>query len=118
MLLGGFILPVSGVAEGMSYAMIGHWSSAAMGTTAELNRLYYQTVGDEPAVVEDNPLLEQVNYDPSVYDSDPRPKSAAESRDDRRGPIARYLGIQVLITGLFLGGTVFFQWRKDAGWRR
>jgi hypothetical protein len=115
MLLGGFILPVSGVAEGMSYAMIGHWSSASMGTTAELNRLYFQTVGDESSR---DPLLEQVNYDPSIYDSDPGPKTASESRADRREPLLRYLGIQVLMTALFLGGTVFFQWRKDAGWRR
>lgn len=118
MLLGGFILPVSGVAEVMSYAMIGHWSSASMGTTAELNRLYYQTIENEPGGAQDNPLLEQVNFDPSVYDSDPRPKSAAESRVDRRGPLTNYLAIEVLMTALFLGGTLFFQYRKDRGWRR
>ena len=118
MLLGGFILPASGVAEVMSYGMIGHWSSAAMGTTAELNRLYYQTVGEDPGALDDNPLLEQVNFDPGTYDSDPGPKSEAQSREDRRGPWLRYLGIEVMMMAVFLGGTLYFQWRKDSGWRR
>lgn len=118
MLLGGFILPVDGVAEGLSYTMVGRWSSAAMGTTAELNRLYYQTVdevGDGPG---DDPVLEQVNFDPDMYDSDPGPKSEEQSREDRQPLLLRYWAILAGMTGLFLAGTLFFQWRKDSGRRR
>lgn len=118
MLLGGFILPVDGAAEGLSYTMVGRWSSAAMGTTAELNRLYYQTVDDGGGGPTDDPVLEQVNFDPDFYDTDPGPKSAEQSREDRRPLLLRYWAILAGMTSLFLAGTLFFQWRKDSGRRR
>ncbi len=114
MLLGGFVLPVNGVAEVMSYGMVGHWSSTAMGTTAELNRLYYQTLEREPGTLEENPLLKQVNFDPQTYDTDPGPKSAAESRADRQPRLLLYWGILGGMTATFLAGALVLQSRKDA----
>jgi ABC-type multidrug transport system ATPase subunit len=118
MLLGGFVLPVAGAAEVMSYGMVGNWSSKAMGTTAELNRLYYDTIEQDPEAFQDNPLLEQVNFDPDNYDTDPRPKGEAQSRTDRRPRLVTYWGILSGMMVLFLAGTLFFQWRKDRGWGR
>ena len=117
MLLGGFVLPVDGVAEVLSYGMVGHWSSTAMGTTADLNRLYFQTIERDPGAFQDNPLLEQVNFAPDIYDTDPGPKSEAQSRADRRPRLLLYGGILAGMTALFLAGTFAFQWRKDVGWR-
>ncbi len=118
MLLGGFVLPVDGATELLSYGMIGRWSSTAMGTTADLNRLYFQTIEREPGAFEDNPLLEQVNFDPDIYDTDPGPKSEAQSRADRRPRLLLYWEILGGMTAFFLAGTFAFQWRKDVGWRR
>jgi hypothetical protein len=88
-----------------------------MGTTADLNRLYFQTIERDPGAFQDNPLLEQVNFDPDIYDTDPGPKSEAQSREDRRPRLLLYGGILGGMTALFLAGTFAFQWRKDVGWR-
>lgn len=68
--LAGLIFPLQGEAQWLSYPTFTRWSVQAMGTTADLNRQYYQSLVSAPPGI--RPVLLGAltsGYDPAFYDS-------------------------------------------------
>ncbi len=117
MLLAGALFALPSSVDFLSNATIGKWGVNALGTTADLNRMYYTAAADIPDDPRIAALVGQIVFDPDNYDDDPGLKSVTEGRESRQTHLLRnwmvLLGWIVLFTGLACGA----QYRKDRVWR-
>src|SRR5215211_844342 len=113
MLLAGALFALPGSVDFLSNATIGKWAVNALGTTADLNRMYYAAAADLPSDDRVAALLGQVVFDPDSYDDDPGPKSIAAARESRRPHLLKTWAVLFgWVTG-FVALACAAQWRKD-----
>jgi hypothetical protein len=119
-LLAGLIFPLHGPTEALSYATVSKWATDSLGTTADLNRLYYQYLASAPPGI--RPALRPAaldTYRPANYDQISGPRAAytpASHLASRRAHLTgRWLILLLLISG-FVGLTCYIQAQKDKDW--
>lgn len=116
-ILAGIIFPLDNEAEYLGYVTISKWSIDSLGTSADINRLFYPIYG--PVAKGLGGTFVPTNYDdnPSAQKYPPAVKPTAINTQASRQPhLLRRWGIQF---GIFVGLIVvacFFQWSKD--WAR
>ncbi len=117
MLLAGALFALPSSVDFLSNATIGKWGVNALGTTADLNRMYYAAAANLPEDPRIAALVGQIVFDPDSYDDDPGPKSVVEGKESRQTHLLRnwavLLGWIVFFTGLAYAA----QRRKDRAWR-
>jgi ABC-type multidrug transport system ATPase subunit len=118
MLLAGALFALPGSVDFLSNATIGKWAVNALGTTADLNRMYYAAAADLPNDDRVTALLGQVVFNPDSYDDDPGPKSIASARESRRPHLLKTWTVLLAWVAGFLALACAAQWRKDRVWRR
>jgi ABC transport system ATP-binding/permease protein len=118
MLLAGALFALPGSVDFLSNATIGKWAVNALGTTADLNRMYYAAAADLPSDDRVRALLGQVVFDPHSYDDDSGPKSIEAARESRRPHLLKTWAVLVGWVVGFIGLACAAQWRKDRVWRR
>ncbi len=116
MLLAGALFALPAQVDVMSNATIGKWAVNALGTTADLNAMYYAGAADLPDDPKVTALLGQVVFDPHSYDDDPGPKTPEASRASRRPHLLKQWGVLAAWEFLFLGLTCLTLKRKDRIW--
>ncbi len=115
-ILAGLIFPLEGVSKTLSFATISRWSVESLGTTANLDKLYYQAVD---AANKAGKIAVITPYDPANYDDEPsETKDYNSPLDSRRNHIILRWGALAGMLVVFLGLTCFFQKRKDRAWIR
>jgi ABC-type multidrug transport system ATPase subunit/pSer/pThr/pTyr-binding forkhead associated (FHA) protein len=134
-ILAGVIFELSGPSKVLSYATITKWSLDSLGTSADLDELYYNTVvvtppppppapgpdGAAPPPIPAAPGKPDCNtqvkrFDVNDYAGNPCGATRAE-----RGLASHLLGRWGILLGMivfFLGLSCFFQKRKDKAWQR
>ncbi len=117
MLLAGVLFALPGSIDWMSNATIGKWGVNALGTTANLNRLYYQAAENLPDDPQLTALLGQIVFDPRGYDADPGPKSVEAAASSRRGHLLTQWTVLLGWIVMFVGLACLSQKRKDRVWR-
>jgi ABC transport system ATP-binding/permease protein len=118
MLLAGALFALPGSVDSLSNATIGKWAVNALGTTADLNRMYYAAAAELPSDERVTALLGQVVFNPHSYDDDPGPKSIEAARESRRPHLLKTWAVLVGWVAGFIGLASAAQWRKDRVWRR
>jgi hypothetical protein len=113
----GALFALPGSVDFLSNATIGKWAVNALGTTADLNRMYYAAAADLPNDERVTALLGQVVFDPHSYDDDPGPKSIAAARESRPHLLKPWAALLGWFAG-FVALACVAQWRKDRVWRR
>jgi len=120
-ILAGLIFPLNGPGKVLSYVTVTKWSIDALGTTADLNRQYYQVVSGAPPGVEPSALPIVKDFDPENYDNNPNDRTDF-SPNSFHASRAVHLAVRWLILFgmivLFLGLTCYFTKRKDKAWER
>jgi ABC-type multidrug transport system ATPase subunit len=116
MLLAGALFALPTQVDVLSNATIGKWAVNALGTTADLNAMYYAGAADLPDDPKVTALLGQVVFNPHSYDDDPGPKSPDASRDSRRPHLLKQWGVLAAWEVLFVGLTGLTLKRKDRIW--
>ncbi|NJP07068.1 MAG: ABC transporter permease, partial [Chloroflexaceae bacterium] len=121
-MLAGLIFALDGPAEIISYATVSRWATESLGTTADVNRLYYQVIAGAP------PGIRPASAQPAVGDFDParfdaqqgaRTEYTLEShRASRQMHLAGRWGILAGMSGLFLVATCLVLVHKDRRWLR
>jgi ABC-type multidrug transport system ATPase subunit len=119
MLMCGALLALPSSVSPVSYATIGKYAVNSLGTTADLNHMYYATAGQLPADDRVAGLLDAIVFDPTNYDDDPRPaKTAAESERSRATNLLRNWAVLGGWVVLFVGLACVALKQKDRAWRR
>ena len=119
-ILAGIIFPLSGPSQVLSYITISKWSIDSLGTTADVNRLFYQQVGDVPPGTTGN----GGTFDPGNYDRDPSARkypplaNSIQSQASRGQNLLIRWGVLIAITVLFISLAGLSQKRKDKAWQR
>lgn len=113
-MLAGLIFPLSGVQTLWSYPTVTKWAVDSMGTSADLNRLYYQFMASAPPGMHPATLaVGTAIFDPEHYDS----RALEEDRIwSRRWHL---LGRWSILSGMilfWLGLTWYVHRRKDRIW--
>lgn len=114
--LSGLIFPLFGPAELLSAATISRWGVESLGTSANLNRLYFQTFASAPPGIRDPALPGRPRrFNVAAYDSlaPPTDYTVASRQADRRAHLLWRWGILLTQIGLLLGLTWIVQRRKD-----
>jgi ABC transport system ATP-binding/permease protein len=119
-ILGGIIFPLEGDTEFLGWVTVSKWSTDSLGTSADINRLFYQRYGDlKPG---EKSLI--TTYDPENYDDNPTARKypplapKVESFESRQYPLLSRWGILFGQFVLFIILACFFQKRKDRAWSR
>ena len=119
-ILAGIIFPLSGPSQVLSYITVSKWSIDSLGTSADVNRLFYQQVGDQPPGFTGN----GGTFDPANYDRDPSARKypplspTITSQSSRAQNLVLRWGVLLGITVLFIVLAGYFQKRKDKAWQR
>jgi ABC transport system ATP-binding/permease protein len=116
MLLAGALFALPAQVDVLSHATIGKWAVNALGTTADLNAMYYANAANLPDDSKVTALLGQVVFNPHSYDDDPGPKTPEASRDSRRQHLLNQWGVLAVWEVLFVGLTCLTLKRKDRTW--
>ncbi|NJK80720.1 MAG: ABC transporter permease [Chloroflexaceae bacterium] len=114
--LAGLVFPLAGPAEWLSYTMVARWGIESLGTTADLNRLYYQSLGTAPPGITALPRATG-SYNPAAYDST-TPRTAytpASHTASRRWHLLGRWGILAGQAALLLALTCGVLWRWGDG---
>jgi ABC transport system ATP-binding/permease protein len=115
-ILAGLIFPLEGAGKILSYATVSRWSIDSLGTSADLNRLYYQSIKQN-----NGPVVLSSPFDPNNYDDNPSPEkdySIGVFNESRRDHLLVRWGILSGMIAIFLGLTGYSQKRKDKAWQR
>ena len=112
-ILAGLIFPLTGPGQVLSYATVTRWSIDSLGTSADVNRLYYKAISNIPfgASTENVPGVSL--YDPKDYDDEPGAKTPEDARKTHITHLLGRWGILLGMIVLLLALTWFFQKRKD-----
>jgi ABC-type multidrug transport system ATPase subunit len=116
MLLAGALFALPAQVDVLSHATIGKWAVNALGTTADLNAMYYANAANLPDDPKVTALLGQVVFNPHSYDDDPGPKTVEASRSSRRQHLLKQWGVLAAWEVLFVGLTCLTLKRKDRTW--
>lgn len=117
-ILAGLIFPLEGASKTLSFAVISRWSVESLGTTANLNRLYYSALEEGKKA---GKTVVITPYDPANYDDDPsdtKDYSGNTTLDSRRNHLLVRWGWMAGMIIIFLALTCYFQKRKDKTWNR
>ena len=117
MLLAGALFALPSSVDFLSNATIGKWGVNALGTTADLNRMYYTAAANLPDDPRIAALVSQIVFDPDNYDDDPGPKSDMEGKESRQRHLLRNWAVLLGWVALFTGLACAAQRRKDRAWR-
>ena len=120
-ILAGLIFPLEGAGKYLSYVTISKWSIESLGTSANLNRLYYTTIANTPGANGDAAKAVAGPFDPNNYDDEPsstKDYSGQTQLDSRRDHLLGRWGGMVGMFLVLLALTCFFQKRKDRAWTR
>lgn len=123
-ILAGLIFPLEGAGKYLSYVTISKWSIESLGTSANLNQLYYTTLANTPgASGAGGEAVKAVAgpFDPNNYDDNPsetRDYSGSAYLESRRDHLLGRWGGMVGMVIILLALTAFFQKRKDRAWTR
>lgn len=121
-MLAGLIFPLNGWFQVASYPIVAKWSVNSLGTTVDLNRLYYQDLAGAPPGIHpvskpaDLPTFHLGDYDSAralAGRTDYTPQSHAASR--RMHLLSRW-GILLGMTGIFVLLACVVQRQKDRIW--
>ncbi len=120
-LLAGLVFPLHGPTEVLSYTIVSRWATDSMGTTADLNRLYYQSLASAPPGLRPAALpAADDSFDLSRYDASTTIRSsyAAQSHaNSRRLHLLRCWAILAGLSIAFLALTCYIQKQKDHIWK-
>ncbi len=117
--LAGLIFPLQGEVQWLSYPTVTRWSVQAMGTTADLNRQYYQSLVSAPPGI--RPVLLGAltsGYDPTFYDSQQGARAsytpASHTASRRQHLLVAWGMLVALTTGMLLlaGGALGLRLRQ------
>ena len=117
MLLAGALFALPPSVDFLSNATIGKWGVNALGTTADLNRMYYTAAANLPDDPRIAALVGQIVFDADNYDEDPGPKSVTEGRESRQAHLLGNWAVLIGWVALFTGLACAAQRRKDRAWR-
>jgi hypothetical protein len=120
-ILAGLIFPLSGPSQVLSYVTVAKWSIDSLGTSSNLNRLYYQNVVGAPPGINPASVPNVGNFDPNNYDDNPSDKKEYTSQAVKSSLQTHLLGRWGILVGMiviFLGMTCYFQKRKDKAWQQ
>lgn len=124
-ILAGLIFPLEGPSQYLSYVTISKWSIESLGTSANLNNLYYNTIQTAAAAagvsVEQAAKTVTGPFDPNNYDNNPsitKDYSGNVQLDSRRDHLLGRWGGMVGMFLVLLALTTFFQKRKDRAWTK
>jgi hypothetical protein len=120
-ILAGLIFPLTGPGQVLSYVTVTKWSVDSLGTTADLNRQYYQVLSGAPPGIQPALLPGVKDFDPNNYDNNPADKSEYTAGTFQSSRALHLLGRWGILAGmiiLFLGLTCYFTKRKDKAWER
>ena len=117
MLLAGALFALPPSVDFLSNATIGKWGVNALGTTADLNRMYYTAAANLPDDPRIAALVGQIVFDADNYDEDPGPKSVTEGRKSRQAHLLGNWAVLIGWVALFTGLACAAQRRKDRAWR-
>lgn len=120
-ILAGLIFPLTGPAQVLSYVTVTRWSIDSLGTTADLNRQYYQLLAGAPPGVQPASLPGVKDFEPGNYDNNPTDKSdytPGTFQASRALHLLGRWGILIAMIALFLALTCYFTRRKDKAWER
>lgn len=120
-ILAGLIFPLKGPTEVLSYAVVTRWSTDSLGSTADLNRLYYQSLSSGPPGFRTSyaPSLKE-RFELRNYDRETTIRedySVQAHQASRRAHLLTRWGILAGMSLFFLVLTCFFQKRKDRRWK-
>ncbi len=123
-ILAGLIFPLEGAGKGLSYGIVSKWSIESLGTSANLNRLYYPaiatlTAGDGKEAQPSSLVV--IPFDPANYDDDPSVQKdyyTGAFLESRRNHLLKGWGALAGLTLVLLSLTCYFQKRKDKAWKR
>lgn len=120
-LLAGVIFPLSGPAVAIGSLTVSRWAVQALGTSADLNHLYYTEVAANAKLPGGQVSIP--NYDPTDYDSNPQSRnysvgvapavSWADAEESRRQHIVLLWTIEGLCFITFVGVAAARQKAKD-----
>lgn len=120
-MLAGPLFELTGPARVLSTVTVARWATEAMGTTADLNRLYYQALASAPPGIRPTLLPASIDgFSLESYDSSTRGRTdysaAAHLRSRRRHLLGRWgiLGGQIVA---FLALACLAQRQKDRIWQ-
>lgn len=111
-ILAGVIFPLHDATKGLSYLAVTNWSLNALGTTGDLDHLYFQTVLQEPPTCS-QPADPSSTFDPSNYATNP-----CTPHYNLSSNLLLQWAVLLGMVVLFLGLTCYFQKRKDRAWQR
>ncbi len=120
-ILAGLIFPLNGPGKVLSYVTVTKWSIDSLGTTADLNRQYYQVISGAPPGVEPSSLPIVKDFDPENYDNNPNDRTDFSPNSFHASRAAHLAVRWLILVGmivLFLGLTCYFTRRKDRAWER
>jgi len=124
-ILAGLIFPLEGPSQYLSYVTISKWSIESLGTSANLNNLYYNTIQTAAAAagvsVEQAAKTITGPFDPNNYDDNPsitKDYSGNVQLDSRRDHLLGRWGGMVGMFLVLLALTTFFQKQKDRAWTK
>jgi ABC-type multidrug transport system ATPase subunit/pSer/pThr/pTyr-binding forkhead associated (FHA) protein len=133
-MLAGLIFPLNGCLrlsetsrfelclDAVSYPIVARWSTDSLGTTADLNRLYYQDMATAPPAIRPLSLpMTLPNFDVADYSSrfqgyNEKSYSVEAHQQGRRVHLLGRWGVLVGLTMLFLIFASISQKRKDRIW--
>lgn len=113
MLLCGALFALPAPIDLLGNATIGKWAINSLGTTADLNRMYYATVAGLPQDTSAHALLGEVVFDPHSYDRHPGPKTPEASRESRAPHLLLNWSVLAGWVVLFTGLACLLVKRKD-----
>jgi ABC transport system ATP-binding/permease protein len=119
-ILAGVVFELKDSGEVLSYVTISKWSIDTLGTTADVNRMFYTLAGDVPKGTRAN----AGTYNPENYDNNPSARKyppftkTIASQDSRATHLLGRYGILVGMFVLFIALTCYFQKRKDKAWQQ
>ncbi|MFL5000466.1 MAG: ATP-binding cassette domain-containing protein [Xanthobacteraceae bacterium] len=116
MLLAGALFALPAQVDVLGHAMIAKPAINALGTTADLNAMYYASAADLPDTPKVTALLGQVVFNPHSYDDNPGPKTPEAARGSRRQHLLKQWGVLAAWELLFVGLTCLTLKRKDRTW--
>jgi ABC-type multidrug transport system ATPase subunit/pSer/pThr/pTyr-binding forkhead associated (FHA) protein len=117
-ILAGVVFSLNGPTKVLSYVTISKWSIDSLGTTSDLNRMFYTLAGDVPKGTTANAgTFDPENYDdqPSAHKYPPFTKTIQSEASRRDNLLVRW-GILAGMFVLFIVLTCFFQKLKDRAW--
>ncbi|NWJ47276.1 MAG: FHA domain-containing protein [Chloroflexi bacterium] len=113
-ILAGVIFDLNGPSKALSYATVSRWSLEALGTSADLNQLYFS----QPTMGISVPCESDKGYDPRNYSTNPCEINSRGEHGTREGQLLLRLVMLGTLFVVFLGLAIFFQKRKDRRWQR